>query len=436
MPPDAREPCPGAGSSAFHLRSGELWCEDVRLADLARKHGTPLYVYSTAAIAERFHRLRAAFGPGAHVCYAVKANPNLSLLRLLHRLGAGFDLVSGGELRRLEAAGVPTTGAVFAGVGKQAWEIDAAVAAGILFFNVETPGELPLLSAAAAAAGRRARVALRLNPGVDVGGHAYVRTATGDTKFGVDLAVAGAVVEAIARDPWLELCGYHVHLGSQVRDAAPYRAALDRVAAFADGAAVRRDGVTHYDLGGGFGIAYGRGAPLDVGAVAAALLPELAARGWQPVLEPGRYLVGDAGALVTSVLGEKQQAHTAFLLVDAAMNDLLRPALYQAEHPVVPVTTGPRDGALREVDVVGPVCETGDFLARRCQLPPRDRGDLLAVLGAGAYGASMASTYNTRRRPAEVLVDGPHARLVRRRDTFPQLFANELDLEDASSHEA
>jgi diaminopimelate decarboxylase len=429
MTEPAREPGPGAGSSAFHRRGEELWCEGVAVRALAERYGTPLYVYSAATIAERFATVRAAFGPAAHICYAVKANPNLTLLARLHALGAGFDLVSGGELLRLQAAGLPTAGAVFAGVGKEPWEIAAAVAADILFFNVESPHELPLLAAAAAAAGRTVRVALRLNPGVEAGGHAYMRTARADTKFGVGLGAAGAVVEAIARERSLALCGYHVHLGSQVQRPEPYREALDRVCEFVDAAAVRRDGVTHYDLGGGFAIGYGKGAPLDVAAVASCVLPVLAARSWRPVLEPGRQLVGDAGILVTTVLGEKHQEHTDFLLVDAGMNDLLRPALYQAEHPVVPVTHA--TGASRRVDVVGPVCETGDFLARQRLLPPCRRGDLLAVLDAGAYGASMASNYNSRRRPAEVLVDGSTARLVRRRDTLPQLFANEVDLHEA-----
>jgi diaminopimelate decarboxylase len=317
---------------------------------------------------------------------------------------------------------------VFAGVGKESWEIEAAVRAGILFFNIESEHELQLLAAAAAAARTRARVALRLNPDVDAGTHAYISTGKKENKFGIALDRAGAVVEAIAREGWLQLAGYHVHLGSQLRSVPPYVQALERVLTFVDGAAVRRDGVTHYDLGGGFGIGYGQGAALDVHAVAAALLPTLRAQGWTPVVEPGRYLIGDAGVLVTSVLGSKQQGGTGFLLIDAAMNDLMRPALYQAEHPIVPVT--PRDGGLRTVDVVGPVCETGDFLGKQRALPPCERGDLLAVLAAGAYGASMASNYNSRRRPAEVLVDGRTARLIRRRETFAQLFANEQDLHD------
>jgi diaminopimelate decarboxylase len=424
-----RVPCPGAGSAAFHLRSGELWCENLPIRELAARYGTPLYVYSAAVLDERVQRVRSAFGEHAQICYAVKANSNLSLLARMHARGIGFDLVSGGELQRLQAAGIPTRDCVFAGVGKESWEIESAVAAGILFFNVESPHELPLLAAAGERAGQRVAVALRLNPDVDAGTHAYISTARKDNKFGVAIERAGEIVAAIVANPWLKLCGYHVHLGSQLRRVEPYVQALERVGAFVDGSSERREGVTHYDLGGGFGIAYGDGEPLDVDAVAAALLPGLRARGWRPVVEPGRYLIGDAGALITSVLGEKQQGATDFVLVDAAMNDLMRPALYQAEHPIVPVAAGGGDTHL--VDVVGPVCETGDFLGKRRQLPSSKRGDLLAVLGAGAYGASMASNYNTRRRPAEVLVEGAHARLVRRRETFEQLFQNEIDLHDA-----
>lgn len=424
-----RVPCPGSGSAAFHVRDGELWCEDLPIRELAARYGTPLYVYSAAALDERVKRVRSAFGADAQICYAVKANSNLSLLERMHALGIGFDLVSGGELHRVQAAGLPTANCVFAGVGKESWEIEAAVKAGILFFNVESPHELPLLAAAGQRAGVRVPVALRLNPDVDAGTHAYISTAKKDNKFGVAIERAGEVVAAIVANPWLKLSGYHVHLGSQLRRVEPYVQALARVGQFVDGAPERREGVTHYDLGGGFGIAYGEGEPLDVHAVAAAVLPMLRARGWRPVVEPGRYLVGDAGVLVTAVLGEKDQGATDFVLVDAAMNDLMRPALYQAEHPIVPVVSG--HGSSHVVDVVGPVCETGDFLGKRRKLPHCRRGDLLAVLGAGAYGASMASNYNTRRRPAEVLVLGAVARLVRRRETFEQLLENEKDLHDA-----
>jgi diaminopimelate decarboxylase len=423
-----RSPCPGAGTPEFHRRGGALWCEDVPVAALAVRFGTPLYVYSKAAMAARLGAVRRAFGDTAIVCYAVKANGNLSLLRAMHDGGAGFDVVSGGELRRLQIAGLPTERVVFAGVAKERWEIEAAAAAGILFFNIESPHELPMLAAVGASLGAPLRVALRLNPDVDAGTHAYISTGKKENKFGISLARAGEVVEAIAREPWLQLVGYHVHLGSQLQSVQPYEQALQRVLEFTAGAPARRDGITHYDLGGGFGIGYGRGDALDVGAVARALLPLLAGRGWRPVVEPGRFLVGDAGMLLTRVLGEKRQGPTEFVLVDAAMNDLLRPALYQAEHAIVAVA--PRAGEPRTVDVVGPVCETGDFLGKHRSLEPLVAGDLLAILAAGAYGASMASNYNSRRRPAEVLIDGATARLIRTRETFEQLVANETESHD------
>lgn len=420
------EPCPGSGTPAFAYRSGALHCEDVPLAELVARFGSPLYVYSAATMRERATRVRAAFGADAHICYAVKANSNLNVLRLLHEEGCGFDLVSGGELERLRVAGLPTDQAVFAGVAKQAWEIEAAVAAGLLFFNVESPTELPLLAAAGEAAGKPVAVALRLNPNVEANTHKYISTGKDENKFGVAIDRAAEVVARIVADPWLSLVGYHVHLGSQLKTVDPYVEALERVMAFVDGDPDRGDGVRYYDLGGGFGISYGTGDVLDVAAVAEALLPRLQQRGWRPVVEPGRFLVGDAGALVTSVIGEKSQGRSDFLLVDAAMNDLMRPALYQAEHPIVPVTQS-SSAETRTADVVGPVCETGDFLGQKRALPRCERGDLLAVLAAGAYGASMASNYNSRRRPAEVIVDGDQFRLVRRRESFAQLFQDELD---------
>jgi len=423
---EAKQACPSSGSPDFFYRDGRLHCEQVAIAALVEQFGSPLYVYSAATMRSRVASVRAAFGPEAHVCYAVKANSNLSVLKLLHAEGCGFDLVSGGELARLQAAGLPSSQAVFAGVGKQPWEIDAAVSAGLMFFNVESPSELPLLSAAGAAAGRPIEVALRLNPDVEANTHAYISTGKDENKFGVAIECAGDLVAQIVADPWLQLVGYHVHLGSQLRSVAPYSEALDRVLAFVDEDPARAKGVRYYDLGGGFGISYGQGAMLDVAAVANALSPRLAERSWRPVVEPGRFLVGDAGILVTSVIGEKSQGRSEFLLVDAAMNDLMRPALYEAEHSIVPVA---RVAAApeRTVDVVGPVCETGDFLGRSRALPRCHRGDLLAVLAAGAYGASMASNYNSRRRPAEVLVDGDQVRLVRRRESFAQLFQDEID---------
>lgn len=426
MDPDRHTPCPGSGSSSFHLRDGALWCEEAPVSELASRFGTPLYVYSGATMTERYRAVRNAFGADAHVCYAVKANSNLSVLRHFAALGAGFDLVSGGELQRLRAAGVPTRGAVFAGVAKQSWEVEAAMDAGILMFQVESPHEVALLEAAGARRGVRVPVGVRLNPDVDPGTHAYISTGRKDSKFGTDISRAGELVDRVAGSAHLSLQGYHVHLGSQLLSTAPYLEAFDRVAAFMAGSPRRREGVRFYNLGGGFGIGYGKGQPLDVAALAEALLPRIRSLGLTPVVEPGRYLVGDAGILVTSVLGEKQSGTTHYLLVDAAMNDLLRPSLYQAEHPLQPVH--PRGRAPARYDVVGPVCESGDFLARGRELERLEPGELLAVLGTGAYGSSMASHYNTRRRPAEVLVCGATVQLVRRREPLERLWADEVDL--------
>jgi diaminopimelate decarboxylase len=423
---DSSDPTAVTGAAAFAYRSDQLHCEDLPLAGLAARYGTPLYVYSDATLTARYQRLRAAFGQAARICFAVKSNSNLSLLRRFHDLGAGFDLVSGGELQRLQAAGIDPSTAVFAGVAKETWEIEGALAAGIQLFNLESPHELELLAAAGAKAGVRVPVALRLNPDVDAGTHAFLSTGRDDNKFGIDLASAGPVVERIAADPHLELRGYHVHLGSQLRSIEPYLLAFDRVAAFMAGAAVRRQGVSHYDLGGGFGVGYGEGPGLDIEALAQALLPRLEALALQPILEPGRFLIAEAGVLLCTVLGRKERGQTRFLLVDAAMNDLLRPALYDAHHPMLPVQRS--DHGTEVVDVVGPVCESGDFLAKARELPVLQRGDLLAVAAAGAYGAAMASNYNTRRRPAEVLVSGNRVRLLRRRESFERLWADEVDL--------
>ncbi|MGE3173569.1 MAG: diaminopimelate decarboxylase [Planctomycetota bacterium] len=435
-PAPDRTVCPQSGAPEFHYRRAadgvpELWCEDQPLDALAARFGTPLYVYSAGSIRQRWQALRAAFGDGAAICYAVKANPNLALLRLLAGLGAGFDLVSGGELRRLGAAGIDPRRAVFAGAAKQRWEIEAGVAAGVKAFSVESPHELPLLSAAGAACGRVVPVSLRLNPAIAVDTHAYIATARHDSKFGIDLDQAGELVTRIAADRNLDLCGYHVHLGSQLRAVEPYVEALRRVLEFVAGDPVRRRGVRHYDLGGGFGIGYGQGAALDPNELAAAVLPILRQHALEPMLEPGRYLVGDAGVLLTEVLGHKRSGRTEFVLVDAAMTELVRPALYAAEHPIAPLRRA--EGPTRTVDVVGPVCESGDFLARGRDLPVVAQGQRLAVFGAGAYGAAMASTYNSRPRPAEVLVDGDVVRLIRRRETLAQLWADDEPVADDPS---
>lgn len=421
---------PAGAASAFTWQDGELWCERMRLRELAARFGTPLYVYSRAAIAERMQRLRLSFGPKTHVCYAVKANSNLAILKLLHQLGAGFDLVSGGELARLAAAGVPSSGSVFAGVAKQAWEIERALAAGILFFNLESPHEIEMLEAVGTKLKKRVPVAIRLNPDVEAGTHAYIATAKHDTKFGLDFAAARAVIARIRATRQVDLVGYHVHLGSQVQRAEPYLEAEHRIEAFLQESEAHRAGVRWYDLGGGFGVSYGGPNPaLEIAELASQVGGRVTRLGLELVIEPGRFLVAEAGCLLTSVLGTKQTTTRAFTLVDAAMNDLVRPALYQAVHPIVPVA--PRSGATTRSDVVGPVCESSDFLGKDRDLPPLQSGDLLAVLTAGAYGASMASNYNSRPRPAEVLVSGDRVQGIRRRERLEDLWSHELPGSDS-----
>lgn len=417
-----------AGTPSFHAVDGELWCEGVRASDLAAAHGTPLYVYSQATMVERFARVRAAFGADAHVCYAVKANSNLGVLRLFAAQGSGFDLVSRGELRRLQAAGLPTAGAVMAGVAKDPADIEEALAAGILLFNVESPHELAMLDAAGARYGRRVPVALRVNPDVDAQTHAHISTGKKENKFGLALHALPEVVAEVRRCAHLDLAGYHVHLGSQLRAIEPYLEAFAKVEAFLDAAPAHREGVRFYDLGGGFGIGYGDpAAVLDVDALASVLLPRLRARGLVPIVEPGRFLVADAGILLTRVLGTKAGSERDFVLVDGAMNDLLRPALYGAHHPIAPARGALATPSARPADVVGPVCESGDFLGRERRLPPLRSGDLLAVFSAGAYGACMSSNYNSRPRPAEVMVDGATVRVVRRRERYEDLWAAEME---------
>lgn len=402
-----------------------MFCEDVAVDELADRFGTPLHVYSEQEIRDRLATLRAAFGATAEICYAVKANPNLSVLRLIAGAGFGFDVVSGGELARLVAAGVATDHVVFAGTAKTASEVGAALDRDILAFNVESEHELRLLEAAASARSKCARIAVRINPDLPVDTHRHTRTGGKEDKFGLDFGAAARVVANIAASDQLELVGFHVHLGSQVLEVEPYLRAFEAVAAFADTCGPAAASLRYYDLGGGFGIAYGDGGSrLDPAALAARLVPAIRARGLVPILEPGRWIVGDAGILVTTVIGLKERPSHRFVLVDAAMTELIRPALYGAVHPICAVSSSERglDGVW---DVVGPVCESGDFLGKARALPRLEAGERLAVLATGAYGAAMASGYNTRPRAAEVMVAGSEARLVRARQNLSDLWSEE-----------
>jgi diaminopimelate decarboxylase len=401
----------------------------VPLDALAKKYGTPLYVYSADQIVERLGMFHEALAGRDHlVCYAVKANSSLAILKLLAEHGAGFDIVSGGELDRVLAAAPDAAGrVVFSGVGKTAAEIDHALNAGILEFNVESEAELDLLAARAAKMKRKTRFALRVNPDVFAETHPYISTGLREHKFGIDIKRAAALYKRVKGNKWLEAHGISVHIGSQIRSADPFGAALERVHKLVR--KLRGDGIElrSIDAGGGLGIDY-HGGRFDAAArvrdYAAAINGALEGFEGRLLLEPGRFLVAQAGALVTRVLNVKQNGRKTFVITDAAMNDLIRPALYQAHHEIVPVA--PRAGRSRTVDIVGPVCESGDFFARDRKLAPVEAGDLLALLDAGAYGMAQASNYNTRVRPAEVLVDGKRARLIRRRETIEDLLATEI----------
>ena len=406
-----------------------LHCDGVGVASLAEKYGTPLYVYSAEQISRRFQMFAEAFRERPHtVCYAVKANSSLALMRLLARQGAGFDIVSGGELERVRrASAAALKRVVFSGVGKQVWEIDAALKAGILLFNVESEAELDVLAARAKALGKRARFALRVNPDVFAETHPYISTGLSEHKFGIDIKKARAIYKKAANVKWLEAAGVSVHIGSQIRKVDPFAAALGRVTALI--AELRRDGhdIRYVDAGGGLGIDYGAGEfdpEHQVKKYAEALTEGLGGEKAHLLLEPGRFIVAQAGALVTRVLYVKKNGAKTFVVTDAGMNDLIRPSLYHAHHEIVPVRQA--RGRAAKVDVVGPVCESGDFFARDREMAAVRPGDLVAVLDAGAYGMSLASNYNTRGRPAEVLVEGAKATLIRKRETVREMLQPEL----------
>jgi diaminopimelate decarboxylase len=406
-----------------------LCCGPVSLESLARRHGTPLYVYSADQIVERLGLFQEALAGRDHlVCYAVKANSALAILKLLADRGAGFDIVSGGELERVLAAAPEAVGrVVYSGVGKTAAEIDLALGAGILAFNVESEAELELLAARARKLKTRARFALRVNPDVFAETHPYISTGLREHKFGIDIRKALAIYKAVAGSRWLEAYGISFHIGSQIRTAAPFGAAMERVNKLLR--QLVREGIVlqAVDAGGGLGIDYHAGkfdAPAKVKEYAAAIEKALDGFEGRLLIEPGRFLVAQAGALVARVLQVKHSGSKTFVITDAGMNDLIRPALYQAHHEIVPVR--PRAGKARIVDVVGPVCETGDFFARDRKLALLEPGDLIALLDAGAYGMAQSSNYNTRLRPAEVLVEGSKARLIRRRETMADLLAPEI----------
>jgi len=404
----------------FEFRRGELHAEDIPLSRLAEQFGTPLYVYSRAALSAAFREFDQAFAARDHlVCFAVKSNSNLGILNLFARLGAGFDVVSGGELQRVLAAGGDAGKVMFSGVGKTAAEMRLALEAGILCFNVESEMELERLNRVAGEMGKQAPVSLRVNPDVDPKTHPYISTGLKGNKFGVPISEALALYRKAAALPHLTVTGVDCHIGSQITEVAPFADALDKVLTLLDQLEAAGIAIHHLDLGGGLGIRYRDETPPPVAEYAATLLAKLGGRAQKILVEPGRALVGNAGLLLTKVEYLKHGEAKNFAIVDAAMNDLMRPALYDAWHDIVAVKQSA--GAETSYEIVGPICESGDFLGHERPLALAE-GDLLAVLSAGAYGMSMSSNYNTRPRAAEVIVDGGAIHPVRERETVAQIY--------------
>lgn len=418
----------------FEYKEQELQCEHVPLNKLADKFGTPLYVYSSAAVRERYRILDRAFRAVPHtICYSVKANSNLSILRLLAGLSAGFDIVSGGELERVRAASKKAVKkVVFSGVGKTEAELRLALRSGILLFNVESEGELESLSECARKLHKTASIALRVNPDVPAETHPYISTGLREHKFGVPISAARELCRRAAAMKYLSIAGVSLHIGSQITDVSPFGIAMERAVELVEQLAADGHQVRFIDAGGGLGVSYNSSEQTDFADVARRYaeaitrpLLRLKKRKLHLLLEPGRSIIAPAGAVITRVLYEKQNGSKRFVVVDAAMNDLIRPALYGARHEITPVSLQRPDGNA-PADVVGPICESGDFLARDAALSPATPGELLCIYDAGAYGMSLASNYNSRLRAAEVLVDGTRARLVRRRETLKDLLQTEL----------
>lgn len=402
----------------FNQRNGELYAEDISVANIIEQYGTPCYIYSRATFERHFKAYVDACGSQPHlICYAVKANSNIGVLNLLARKGAGFDIVSVGELERVLAAGGDAGKVVFSGVGKQAHEIQRALEVGVFCFNVESEPELAMINQIAGQMGKVAPISLRVNPDVDAKTHPYISTGLKENKFGIDINLAPQVYRHAASLPHVEIRGVDCHIGSQLTEIKPFLDALDRVLALIDTLAEDNISLHHLDLGGGLGVTYDNETPPHPSEYAAAIVEKLTDRNLTLIFEPGRSIAANAGILVTEVALLKHTADKNFAVVDAAMNDLLRPALYQAWQAIEAVK--PRAGATNNYDIVGPICETGDFLGKDRELC-LEAGDLLAIRSSGAYGFSMSSNYNSRNRAAEIMVDGEQTHVVRRRETFAE----------------
>jgi diaminopimelate decarboxylase len=409
----------------FKYRNRKLFCEELSVETLAEKFGTPLYIYSYNTLIGHFLKLRAAFRSiSPLICYSVKANSNLSLLRALVNKGAGLDIVSGGELARALRVGCPAKRIVYASVGKTDREIEEALRKGILFFNVESLPELENINRIAARLGKKAQVAIRINPDVEPKTHKYITTGKLTNKFGIDLRSAEQIFLMRRAFKDVRISGLHIHIGSQITEPRPYIAAISKITGFID--RLKKSGVKleYLNIGGGLGIVYDKETPQTADIFAKRILPLLRKTGLKIIMEPGRFIVGNAGILVTKVLYVKKSVKKKFIIVDAGMNDLIRPSLYEAYHNIITVDSR-ANKVLEKADVVGPICESGDFFAKERNLPKVGIGEYLAVMGTGAYGFSMASNYNSRRRAAEILIKGKNVFVVRRRESFTDLMRNE-----------
>lgn len=426
----------------FNYLRGRLMCEDALVEDLAREHGTPLYVYSAQTILEHYAKLKQAFAPAADftdepvICYSVKANSNLSILKLMRDHGSGFDVVSGGELHRALKVGADPKKIAFAGVGKSDDEIRYAMEKDILLFNVESEEELENVNRIAKERKTAVKVAIRVNPDVDPKTHTYITTGKKENKFGIDLIRTNKLIERHKDFPRARICGLHVHIGSQITRVEPYVETMTRLAAFVPECRAAGVEIEWLDIGGGFGIWYKEKLARTAREIADAILPLIEKMKVKLLLEPGRFIVGNAGILVTRVLYVKEGGEKKFVICDAGMNDLIRPTLYSAYHRIWPVTTDPGvngevpdeeqwDGPSVTSDIVGPICESGDFFAKERRMPPLKRGDLVSIFSAGAYGYAMSSNYNSHPRPCEVMVAKHDAKVVTQRETFDDLLRNE-----------
>ncbi|HMB32142.1 MAG TPA: diaminopimelate decarboxylase [Desulfohalobiaceae bacterium] len=407
----------------FHYQDGELWAEDVKVTDLAERYETPLYVYSAATLKRHFQAFDSAFNRPHLCCFSVKSNSNLSILKLLGQFGAGMDIVSGGELHRALTAGIDPHKIVFSGVGKQKHEIQAALMADILIFNIESVQELYQLSEQAQFLGKTARISLRINPDIDPQTHPYISTGLEQNKFGIDISQALETYRLAQQLPGIDPIGIDCHIGSQLTKISPFLDALERLKDLYNQLSEQDIHIKYLDLGGGLGIPYSEETPPHPVELGQALTKSLQGYDLTLILEPGRVISGNAGILVTRVLFFKQSKTKNFVVIDAAMNDLIRPSLYNAYHRVDEVVPQGRDE--QSVDIVGPICETGDFLAQDRLIPQVSPGELLAVYTAGAYGFTMSSQYNSRPRAAEVLIDGDQSYLIRRREIYQDLMALE-----------